>query len=215
MTEIEQVKQQIKVLEAKLSFLEEVEKHKTPAEEEYKQWWGKYPGTEPWCNYDETRWVGFRAGYKAAQSKDTEVKECSDECEMQKDTETLPTMFNCIIEGEPPNGYAAWNEWYENEGSKGILHNLRISYPKNRKNHKIPHNDIDRRFYVNLRDDAPKSKTLFNLLSKKLTESYISVDDMYEICDIVEDWLPDEYQSYSTYNEGWNDYRTTILENLK
>jgi hypothetical protein len=116
--EIEQVKQQIKVLEAKLSLLEEIETHKTPIEEEYKQWWGKYPGTEPWCNYDETRWVGFKAGYEAAQSKDVEI---------QEDTEISPSMFNCRIEGEPPNGYSAWNLWYKNEGSKGILHNLRIA----------------------------------------------------------------------------------------
>ena len=43
MTEIEELKAQIKVLEKKLSFLEELEKTPSPAEEAYKDWWGEYP----------------------------------------------------------------------------------------------------------------------------------------------------------------------------
>ena len=42
MTEIEEVKAQIKVLEKKL---EELEKTKSPVEEAYKDWWGHYPET--------------------------------------------------------------------------------------------------------------------------------------------------------------------------
>ena len=38
-----------------------------------------------------------------------------------------PSMTNCIINGNPPNGYVTWLEWYNELGSKGILHNLRIS----------------------------------------------------------------------------------------
>jgi hypothetical protein len=67
MTEIEKTKAEIKVLEAKLSLLEEMEKHKkSPAEEAYKRWWGGYPGIAPWTIYDETRWVGFQKGYADA-----------------------------------------------------------------------------------------------------------------------------------------------------
>ena len=65
MTEIEELKAQIKVLEKKLSFLEELEKTKSPVEEAYKDWWGVYPGTEIWTS-DATRWQGFQAGYNAA-----------------------------------------------------------------------------------------------------------------------------------------------------
>ena len=64
--EIEEVKAQLKVLEKKLALLEEMEKTKSPVEEAYKDWWGVYPGTEIWTNFDETRWVGFKAGYNAA-----------------------------------------------------------------------------------------------------------------------------------------------------
>jgi flagellar biosynthesis/type III secretory pathway protein FliH len=52
-------------LEKKLSFLEELEKTKSPVEEAYKDWWGEYPGDENWTS-DATRWQGFQAGYNAA-----------------------------------------------------------------------------------------------------------------------------------------------------
>ena len=62
--EIEKVKAQIKVLEKKLSFLEELEKTKSPVEEAYKDWWGEYP-TNTWQG-DVNRWDAFQAGYNAA-----------------------------------------------------------------------------------------------------------------------------------------------------
>ena len=77
MTEIEDVKAQIKVLQSKLSFLEELEKTKSPAEEAYKDWWGEYPGTEIWTNFDEMRWAGFQAGYHFAYEE--KVKETAQE----------------------------------------------------------------------------------------------------------------------------------------
>jgi len=60
MTEIEALKAQIKVLEAKLSLLEEIEKHKSPAEEAYKRVYGNYPT-------GEYSWIVFKKGYKSAQ----------------------------------------------------------------------------------------------------------------------------------------------------
>ena len=92
MTEKERIQGEIKMLQSKLSFLEELERYKTPAEEAYKEWWGEYPGTETWSNYDETRWVGFQAGYEAAQAKDTEVKECPDEYVK------LPTLYEIVAD---------------------------------------------------------------------------------------------------------------------
>ncbi len=73
MTEIEKVKAQIKVLEKKLSFLEELEKTKTPCEEAFKQVYGYFP-TEPNWDDDEVRWESFQKGYKSAQ-KDYKVGE--------------------------------------------------------------------------------------------------------------------------------------------
>ena len=67
MTEIEEVKAQIKVLEKKLSFLEELEKTKSPVEEAYKDWMGVYPPTNPSVdNIFDIRWRAFQKGYDAA-----------------------------------------------------------------------------------------------------------------------------------------------------
>ena len=68
MTEIELLKQEIKVLEAKLALLEEMEKYKTPAEEAYKRWWGDYPPTTPSVsNFDDNMWSAFQKGYTSAK----------------------------------------------------------------------------------------------------------------------------------------------------
>ena len=75
MTEIEELKAQIKVLEAKLSFLEEMEKHKSPCEEAYKRVYGWYPPTtSSVSNYEDNRWGAFQGGYIASQ-KDYKVGE--------------------------------------------------------------------------------------------------------------------------------------------
>jgi len=66
MTEIEKTEGEIKVLQAKLELLKEMEKHKSPVEEAYKDWWGQYPELETDSEYDEMRWQGFRAGYHFA-----------------------------------------------------------------------------------------------------------------------------------------------------
>ncbi|NDB83206.1 MAG: hypothetical protein EB127_10840 [Alphaproteobacteria bacterium] len=73
--EIEKVKAQIKVLEKKLSFLEELEKTKSPMEEAYKRVYGRYPVTNigDTC-WDGSTWEDFQAGYKSAQ-KDYKVGE--------------------------------------------------------------------------------------------------------------------------------------------
>jgi hypothetical protein len=68
--EIEKVKAQIKVLEKKLSFLEELEKTNSPYEEGYKKVFGYYPVTDVGDAY----WEYFQKGYEQAQ-KDYKVGE--------------------------------------------------------------------------------------------------------------------------------------------
>ena len=70
MTEIEKTKKEIEVLTAKLALLEEMEKHKTPAEEGYKRVYGYYPVTDVGDSY----WEYFQKGYEQAQ-KDYKVGE--------------------------------------------------------------------------------------------------------------------------------------------
>lgn len=68
--EIEQVKQEIKVLQSKLALMEKMEKYKSPAEEAYKRVFGIYPEFP-----SDVRFGYFKAGYEAAQS-DYKVGTC-------------------------------------------------------------------------------------------------------------------------------------------
>jgi hypothetical protein len=67
MTEIQKTEGEIKVLQAKLELLKEMEKHKTPCEEAFKDWMGVYPPTNPSVdNIFDIRWRAFQMGYNAA-----------------------------------------------------------------------------------------------------------------------------------------------------
>jgi hypothetical protein len=76
--EIELLKQEIKMLQSKLSFLEELEKTKSPVEEAYKDWWGQYPQLETDSEYDEMRWQGFQAGFHFAYEEKVKEDDCND-----------------------------------------------------------------------------------------------------------------------------------------
>jgi hypothetical protein len=90
MTEIEKVKSEIKVLEAKLSLLEKMENYKSPAEEAYKRVYSGYPDTSKddyGCYYNIT-WRSFNLGYNAAQ-EDYKVGEYQELVEEPTETKTL------------------------------------------------------------------------------------------------------------------------------
>jgi hypothetical protein len=103
MTEIEKVKGEIKVLQAKLELLKEMENHKTPCEEAYKRWWGDYPPTTPSVsNFDDNMWSAFQKGYEAAQSKENGVfddlvdePDCYDEVEW--DEKDNPKLMDDVV----------------------------------------------------------------------------------------------------------------------
>lgn len=87
MTEIQKTEGEIKVLQAKLELLKEIEKHKTPVEEAYYAVYGAYPPTTPSVsNFEDTRWSVFQAGYNASQ-KDYKVEE-------PEELKTLYQMFD-------------------------------------------------------------------------------------------------------------------------
>lgn len=90
MTATEDLKAQIKVLTAKLALLEEMDKHKSPAEEAYRRLYGEYPMTNitDTC-WDGSTWTTFLKGYKSAQ-EDYKVGEFQEEPEELK---TLYQMF--------------------------------------------------------------------------------------------------------------------------
>ena len=69
MTEIEKTEGEIKVLQAKLELLKEMEKHKTPCEEAFKRVYGGYPdtSTDDCGEYYYITWKIFSRGYNSAQ----------------------------------------------------------------------------------------------------------------------------------------------------
>ena len=95
MTEIQKVKAEIKMLEKKLSFLEELEKTKSPVEEAFKEFYGNYPVEEvsenltAEDNWNVISWDAFQKGYKSAQ-EDYKVGE------FQEPEEKLKTLFQML-----------------------------------------------------------------------------------------------------------------------
>ena len=100
--EIEEVKAQIKVLEKKLSFLEELEKTKSPEEKAYKEHYGKYPVTDiseeltAEDNWNVISWSAFQAGYNASQ-KDYKVGEYQ---EPEEEPEELKTLYQMVYDNK-------------------------------------------------------------------------------------------------------------------
>jgi hypothetical protein len=75
MTEIEKTEGEIKVLQAKLELLKEMENHKSPAEEAYKRFFGCYPDSGvSWNDENEICWFAFQVGYNASK-EDYKVEE--------------------------------------------------------------------------------------------------------------------------------------------
>ena len=70
MTEIQKTEGEIKVLQAKLELLKEMENHKTPCEEAFKRVYGCYPPTTPSVsNSEDERWSNFQKGYNASKEE--------------------------------------------------------------------------------------------------------------------------------------------------
>jgi len=67
MTEIEKTEGEIKVLQAKLELLKEMEKHKSPCEEAYKRVYGNYPDTGIGNGMSYVWWDVFCKGYNASK----------------------------------------------------------------------------------------------------------------------------------------------------
>ena len=75
MTEIEKTEGEIKVLQAKLELLKEMENHKSPVEKAFYRVYGCYPPTTPSVsNTEDERWSNFQAGYNASK-EDYKVEE--------------------------------------------------------------------------------------------------------------------------------------------
>jgi len=165
---------------------------KSPAEEAYKEIYGNYPMGEPF-------WIVFEKGYEAAEKSKVE-----------------PSLINCVLEGNPPNGYSYWNEWFRELGSKGILHNLKISSKELNEKVKEPTKPMDE--VVERLLKKYQEQKLYN----RLFEFNYDKEDCDWILGIVEDWIPDEQSSEGSQNvnnellvEGFNDAIRKMKEMLR
>ena len=88
MTEIEKTEGEIKVLQAKLELLKEMENHKTPCEEAFKRVYGCYPPTTPSVsNSEDDRWSNFQKGYNASK----------EDCKVEEEPKPTPeTLYNIV-----------------------------------------------------------------------------------------------------------------------
>ena len=103
MTAVEEIKAQIKVLQSKLSFLEELEKTKSPVEECYKDWWGEYPtNTFNSDVVDDSRWMGFQAGYEFAYAIST-AKEVMKQVQEEQNVVDEPDYYDEVEWDEKDN----------------------------------------------------------------------------------------------------------------
>ena len=89
--EIEEVKAQLKVLQSKLSFLEELSKTKSPVEKAFYRVYGCYPPTTPSVsNSEDERWSNFQKGYNASK----------EECKVEEEPKPTPeTLYNVMRHG--------------------------------------------------------------------------------------------------------------------
>jgi hypothetical protein len=93
MTEIEKTEGEIKVLQAKLELLKEMENHKSPVEEAYKRVYGNYPDTGICNGMSYVWWDVFCKGYNASK-EDYKVGEYQPTPQEPEELKTLYQMWN-------------------------------------------------------------------------------------------------------------------------
>lgn len=197
---------------------------KTPAEEAWKKYWGEYPN-----NPNEQLWKTFQAGYNAAS----------------KGTSQEPSMINCIIEGTAPNGYGSWSQWFDEMGSKGILHNLKISskdYKKEKEVEKLQEKEWTYKVTDEKGETNPYKQYMNSVKNLQENNWYVDAKSLVnpptlwerfyaaqwsdsacdEFCEIVEQWLPKEQSAKGSQNvyvectvEGFNDCLNQIKSKLR
>ena len=203
MTEIEELKAQIKVLEAKLSFLKEMEKHKSPCEEAYKRVYGFYPET-----YEDS-WSSFQDGYIASQ-KDYKVGEYQPTPQEPEDSEwksvalrfgrKLPVILPYSYNELSPDAWFRWAvftygknqqikdavrksvKWCEENPDKDPLDWLKPQTPMKTKAQEVLY------AYMDVERDLSQPKILIHTLKELINQLQVSpgiikCPDIIELCE--------------------------------
>ena len=82
MTEIEKTEGEIKVLQAKLELLKQMEKHKPPCEKAFKRVYGYYQEV---C--ERSVWIAFKKGYDASK----------EDCKVEEEPKSTPETLYDIV----------------------------------------------------------------------------------------------------------------------
>jgi len=227
--EIEKVKSEIKVLQSKLEFLEELENTKTPAEEAYKNAYGNYPMGEPF-------WIVFKKGYEAHQLLVEDVnKNTQDTKPESNDWKTVALNFGELLSSVGPNGYYnmtadQWLEWAKNTytSNEVIECDEKDNPPEPTRNkyfERILNAPIDERGYVDLREPTSEFrqklfdgiKSVFYDPEYERTHWSVKVNmAVDEVLTHFEDILPTSRDPiYDDFNKGWNCCLTSIKMNME
>jgi hypothetical protein len=86
--EIEKTEGEIKVLQAKLELLKEMEKHKSPVEEAYKRVYGNYPDTGICNGMSYVWWDVFCKGYNASK----------EDCKVEEEPKPMDDVIDRLVE---------------------------------------------------------------------------------------------------------------------
>ena len=96
-SDIQKTEAEIKVLQKKLDLLKEIEAHKSPVEEAYKEVFGKYPETgSDSTEFDIQSWNIFRYGWNAAK-EDGVVDEPEHYDEVEWDEKDNPKPMDEVV----------------------------------------------------------------------------------------------------------------------
>ena len=99
MNEIQKTEGEIKVLQAKLELLKEMEKHKSPAEEAYKEIYGIYPvyPSDVSFGYFKTGYIASQKDCKVEEPKVKTLQQIIKECFDDKENiHTIPDIIDTI-----------------------------------------------------------------------------------------------------------------------
>ena len=207
--EIEKTEGEIKVLQAKLELLKEMENHKSPVEECYKDWWGQYPETGTWDSFDDKRWQGFQAGYEFAYAIST-AKEVMEKVQEEQKWDAVRESVKWCEEHPNENPL----DWLKPQTPEQVADGLKEAFREAVKQGVV--------------SSSNKPQTLYDLIYDWWEDVFTtnSNDDMEtSIDDLVErikHWLPKEQSAAGSQNayvecsvEGFNDCINKIRRKLR
>ena len=207
--EIEKVKAQIKVLEKKLSFLEELEKTKSPYEEGYKKVFGYYPVTDVGDAY----WEYFQKGYEQAQ-KDYKVGEYQEPEENEWKLVALKLGENLNDNG--PDGYYEFSpdEWFEWAIDECLTNEVKRLQEKNRNVVRESvkwceeHPDKDPLDWLKPQTPEQVADGLKEAFREAVKQGVVSSTKSKTLTDLIYDWWEDIFTTHSDWD------METSIENL-